>query len=63
MEYILGILLVGLTGWLLERRLPAEKRPWMLYFWLGMGYGLLYAFLTSPYRLARITSDLARFIS
>ena len=63
MEYILGILLVGLAGLLLERRLPADWRPWMLYVWLGLGYGLIYAFLVHPYRLARITSDLARFIS
>lgn len=62
MEYIFTI--AGLCGMLfiIQRYIPAAWQIYTRWIWLGVGLGIGYNFLTSPYRLMRLWQDLLHLL-
>ena len=62
MVYIYGFLIFAVTLLIIQKLLPADKKQYMKWCWLGVFTGFVYAFIMHPYRIERVINDLTRFL-
>jgi len=63
MIYIFGILLLIAAFFILRALLPAEVHKYLKWYWLGLFSGFIYGFITNPYRVERVISDIKHLVN
>ena len=62
MTYILGTLILIAAFFVLRALLPAEVHKYLKWYWFGLFSGLIYGFITNPYRVERVISDIKHLV-